>query len=42
MLTFASGDAIDAVLGSPTVPAVRGELPNFTDIGPVISRAVAL
>jgi uncharacterized protein (TIGR02118 family) len=41
VLTFASDEAIGVALGSPETPVVLADLPNFTDIEPVLSRAVA-
>lgn len=41
MLSFKSDEAIGVSLASPETPAVLGDLPNFTDITPVLSRAVA-
>jgi uncharacterized protein (TIGR02118 family) len=41
VLSFADEAAIGAALGSDATPTVLGDLGNFTDIEPVLSRGVA-
>lgn len=42
ILTFENEAAIAAALASPAASTVLGDLPNFTDIAPELSRGVAL
>jgi uncharacterized protein (TIGR02118 family) len=41
ILSFADEMSIDAALGSAAAAVVMGDLPNFTDLTPEISRGVA-
>ncbi|HEY0269541.1 MAG TPA: EthD family reductase [Sphingomonas sp.] len=41
VLTFADDASIDRALASPATPIVLGDLVNFTDIAPEMSRAIA-
>lgn len=42
ILTFVDDEAVAACLASPAAAAVMGDVSNFTDIAPQISRGAAL
>jgi uncharacterized protein (TIGR02118 family) len=41
-LRFQDDSAVGAALSSPEAPDVMGDIPNFTDVQPVLARSVPL